>query len=228
MSGFRKKGERLIQQFLRVLTLLLVAVTALPVHEYAHALAADHFGDHTARDAGRLTLNPLVHLDFLGTLALLIFGFGWAKPTPVRVENLRRGKRHMALVALAGPAANVLLAFVLMVIFKVYLCFADISAPVGLTFSQVLYSMLDTNLYLAVFNLLPIPPLDGSRIVDALLPFNIRNRFMKFEKFFMLALVLLLYLGILQVPLNYLSEMLFSGLNWATAPVDFLLRLIGG
>ena len=212
---------------LRYLTMAVVIVTALPAHELAHGLAADRLGDHTAREQGRLTLNPFVHLDLFGTLALCLFGFGWAKPVPINSSRFKKPKRDLALTALAGPLANLLLGLVTMALFKVYVFYADMNSSAGWMFGQVIYTILWTNLTLSVFNLLPVPPLDGSKILDAALPFSIRMKMRKAEKFFYVALILLLYLGFLQIPLNFLSSLLFSGLNWATAPVDFLLRLIG-
>ncbi len=212
---------------LRYLTMAVVIVTALPAHELAHGLAADRLGDHTAREQGRLTLNPFVHLDLFGTLALFLFGFGWAKPVPINSSRFKKPKRDLALTALAGPLANLLLGLVTMALFKVYVFYADMNSSAGWMFGQVIYTILWTNLTLSVFNLLPVPPLDGSKILDAALPFSIRMKMRKAEKFFYVALILLLYLGFLQIPLNFLSSLLFSGLNWATAPVDFLLRLIG-
>ena len=212
---------------IRYLTMAVVAVTALPAHELAHGLAADRLGDHTAREQGRLTLNPFAHLDLFGTLALFLFGFGWAKPIPVNSGHFKKPARDLALTALAGPFANLLLGLFTMVVFKVYVFYGDMNSTSGLMFGQVIYTILWTNLTLSVFNLLPVPPLDGSKILDAVLPFSIRMKIKKAEKFFYVALILLLYLGFLQIPLNFLSNLLFSGLNWATAPVDFLLRMIG-
>ncbi len=212
---------------IRYLTMAVVVVTALPAHELAHGLAADRLGDHTAREQGRLTLNPFAHLDLFGTLALFLFGFGWAKPIPVNSGHFKKPARDLALTALAGPFANLLLGLFTMVVFKVYVFYGDMNSTSGLMFGQVIYTILWTNLTLSVFNLLPVPPLDGSKILDAVLPFSIRMKIKKAEKFFYVALILLLYLGFLQIPLNFLSNLLFSGLNWATAPVDFLLRMIG-
>ena len=103
---------------IRYLTMAVVVVTALPAHELAHGLAADRLGDHTAREQGRLTLNPFAHLDLFGTLALFLFGFGWAKPIPVNSGHFKKPARDLALTALAGPFANLLLGLFTMVVFK--------------------------------------------------------------------------------------------------------------
>ena len=154
-----------IETVIRYLTMAVVVVTALPVHELAHGLVADRLGDHTAREQGRLTLNPFAHLDLFGTLALLLFGFGWAKPVPVNPSHFKKPKRDMALTALAGPLSNILLALILMVVFKVYMFYGNMNSTAGLMFGQIIYTILWTNLTLAVFNLLPVPPLDGFGII---------------------------------------------------------------
>ena len=192
---------------IRYLTMAVVVVTSLPVHELAHGLTANWLGDHTAKDQGRLTLNPFAHLDLFGTLALLLFGFGWAKPVPINPSRFKKPKRDMALTALAGPLSNILLALVLMAIFKVYMFYGNINSTAGLIFG---------------------PPLVGAKILDAVLPLSFLMKMHKYEKYFYVALILLLYLGFLQIPLNFMGDLLFSGLNWATAPVDLLLQMIGG
>ena len=206
----------------------MVLVTAIPIHECAHAWASDKLGDPTAKNLGRLTLNPLPHLDVFGSILMIFTGFGWAKPVPVNPGHFKKPKRDMALTALAGPTSNVLLALLLMVIFKVYMFYGNIGSTVGLMFGQIIYTILWTNLTLAVFNLLPVPPLDGAKILNVVLPFSFQIKIRKYEKYFYVALVLLLYLGFLQIPLHFLGDMLFRGLNWATAPVDLLLQMIGG
>jgi len=144
---------------------LLAAVT---VHEYAHAYVADRLGDPTPRAHGRLTLNPLAHLDLVGTLLILLVGFGWAKPVPITPTNFRNWRRDTVIVAVAGPLANVTLLFVLGVPFKLGLLHAyGLGAE---PISGVLLTMMNINAMLAVFNLIPIPPLDGSKILLGLLP----------------------------------------------------------
>lgn len=151
---------------------------ALTVHEYAHGWVADRLGDPTAREAGRLTFNPLAHLDPIGTLMLFLVHFGWAKPVPVNPYNLRNPKRDMIWVSLAGPVANILLAVLCAQVLKGLF-------SMGIT-SDVLFRMLYygvlINLILAVFNLIPIPPLDGSKILMGLLPPEQAFRFAQLER----------------------------------------------
>lgn len=140
---------------------ILIAVT---FHEYAHAWMADRLGDPTPRLRGRLSLNPIVHLDLLGSLLLLVAGFGWAKPVQVNPRYFTNWRRGMMIVAVAGPLANITLAFLIGLPFQ--LALVDRSMLVG----QVALTAIYFNAVLAVFNLLPVPPLDGSRILSGLLP----------------------------------------------------------
>lgn len=138
---------------------LLVAVT---IHEFAHAWVADKLGDPTPRLAGRLTLNPLAHLDPIGTLALLIARIGWGKPVPIDPYNLPNPRRDAALISLAGPASNLILAIILALVIKII--------HPQLFITQLLIPIITINVGLAIFNLLPIPPLDGSKILVGFLP----------------------------------------------------------
>jgi Zn-dependent protease len=168
---FFDSPERAISAFI-VLGVLLVV--AFPVHEFAHAFVAYRLGDSTARLFGRLTLNPAAHFDPAGGLILALsiilsggnFGFGWAKPTPVNPANLRGGQRGDALVALAGPLSNLLLAGIAALIFR--LLFAT-GTSMPAIYDEVLYRFFVINLALMIFNLVPIPPLDGSHVLLALL-----------------------------------------------------------
>lgn len=137
-------------------------VLAISVHEYAHAVAADRLGDPTPRSQGRLTLDPRSHLDPLGTLALLFLGFGWGKPVIFDPYNLRNPRRDGALIAIAGPISNLLFALILSVIMKL--------APLPDLFSAITYILISMNVTLAIFNLVPIFPLDGEKILAGILP----------------------------------------------------------
>jgi Zn-dependent protease len=149
-------------QFRLLIIYALVLVIAISLHEFGHAFAADVQGDRTPRLAGRLTLNPLAHLDPIGTLAIVLAGFGWGKPVPFSPPALRNKRAGPSLVALAGPAVNVILA----VIAALLLAKGNFGSLVG-DFLQV---MLYLNIVLAIFNLIPIPPLDGSRLLTLFLP----------------------------------------------------------
>lgn len=200
----------------------VVLVTAMPVHEYAHGYVADRLGDDTARKQGRLTLNPFAHLDLLGSLLILFSGFGWAKPVPVNSGNFKHPKGGMALTALAGPLSNILMATLATVVYKLL---GDVM-PVfrNSDLMAVIYLLLgviiSTNLGLAVFNLLPVPPLDGSKIFAALLPDRFYYALMRYERYVMLALfALIFFTDILSRPLSFLAEGLLSFIDLITSPL---------
>lgn len=144
----------------------LAFVVALTFHECSHALAAYKLGDPTARNMGRLTLNPLKHLDLMGTLLLLLVGFGWAKPVPVNPRNYRNPKRDDIIVSLAGITSNILLAFLAT---PIYMLTIKHGSNIALVVSWFIYAFIQTNIVLALFNLIPISPLDGSHVLEDLL-----------------------------------------------------------
>ncbi len=173
---------------------LLIAFT---IHELAHALSADHFGDMTPRRMGRITLNPLAHLDPVGTIMLLVAGFGWAKPVMVNPYNMRGNPRTMmALVALAGPASNLLMASMAAIPFRLGLLNFTLASsnPIIPSLDFMLSQFLWINIILAIFNLIPIPPLDGYKILIGILPPNISYRLQPLEQYGMLILMALVFL----------------------------------
>ena len=194
---------------------LIVVFLALPVHEFAHGFIANKLGDPTARLTGRLTLNPFAHIDYFGAAAILIFGFGWAKPVGVNPRYFKNSKVGMALTALAGPVSNIIMAFISLLLLNVFtLVFSFSSNTVTLFIILFFFQFASINISLAVFNLLPVPPLDGSRILGVVLPTRIYFKVMQYERYISLALIFLLYIGVLSVPLSYLSGHLFAGVSW--------------
>jgi Zn-dependent protease len=165
-------GERDITAiFSALLVIVLLLLVCFPVHEFAHAYVATKLGDDTARLMGRVTLNPLVHLDLFGSLLFLIAGFGWAKPVPVNPNRLNGNPRtSYALVALAGPASNVILAILFALLFRLSAAILPADTALASMLFQGLGTAVLLNLFLALFNLIPIPPLDGSALLVALLP----------------------------------------------------------
>lgn len=165
--------------------LIPVILFSLTIHEYAHALVAYRLGDDTAKRQGRLSLNPLVHLDLLGTLLLFIVHFGWAKPVPVDPRNFRNPKKDMLLVALAGPVSNILTAIAAAVILKaVFENFGAIPPGSGVDVAvRMLVWFIYIGIVLAVFNMIPVPPLDGSRVLYGLLPDSLAYRYARFETY---------------------------------------------
>ena len=192
----------------------------LTVHEMSHGLAANALGDPTAKNRQRLSLNPLRHLDPFGTLMMLLFGFGWAKPVPVDMRYFKHPKRGMAITALAGPVSNFLLAFLALVLANMMIPLTYSTAWAGqwLNFFALLASL---SVGLGVFNLIPFPPLDGSKVVESLLPDKIYYKILRYERFGMLALMAALWMGILDAPLyamrNGVMNLLLSGSVWGQA-----------
>lgn len=192
---------------------LPIVLLSLSLHETAHGYVASKLGDPTARSLGRLTLNPLKHIDPIGFICMVLFGFGWAKPVPINTRYFKKPKRDMALTGAAGPISNLLLAFVFALFMRVEL---SIAARAELTqFTYQIFFWLETFLYLgirlnvslAVFNLIPIPPLDGSRIFLTLLPSRLYFSIMKYEKYIYLVLMAALFFGLLDTPINYVTEL---------------------
>jgi len=187
---------------------------AIMCHEFAHAYVANRRGDATAAEHGRLTLNPLAHIDPVGTLLLpliLVFTrspviFGWARPVPVNFSRLRDPRRDMALVGVAGPMANLLLAVVVAQIMKA------VAAGASEITLFVLVQLLMTNIFLAIFNLIPVPPLDGSRVAMGLLPVPAARMLARLEPYGMFFLVALLYTGTLQQVIGPAAAILMKAL----------------
>ena len=184
---------------LKISIMLVPALLAVTLHEVAHGFSAEKFGDPTARLLGRLTLNPLKHLDPIGTIALLVFGFGWARPVPVNANNLRHPQKDMIWVSLAGPLANLMLALFCALLLRVVVYVAaslpetsevlSYIKPVGLMAAFGLY----INIILCLFNLLPIPPLDGGRVLMGILPEKQSLMLRRIEPFGMLLIVFLIF-----------------------------------
>lgn len=197
---------------------LIIFVIATPIHESAHALVAKWLGDDTAAMQGRISLNPMAHFDLIGTISLFLLGIGWAKPVPVntyRCRKVKYQKTAMALTAAAGPISNVLMALVFMIIYKLVLLLAPPTQTVYY-FATVLHMVVEINLSLGVFNLLPIPPFDGSRIFLAFLPSKYYFAIMKYEQIIMYVVLALLFTGVLKIPFGVLSDLLYNGLDFIT------------
>lgn len=167
---------------------ILVAIT---IHEFSHAWAADYLGDPTARLKGRISLNPLVHLDLFGTMFLLFFGFGWGKPVPFDPYNLKNPRKDAALISAAGPASNFILAILCSIAIRL-LVFFNLSALFTIA-SFILIPLITLNILLGIFNLLPISPLDGFKIVGGMLSKEQAQSWYQLERFGMIFLLLLIF-----------------------------------
>jgi Zn-dependent protease len=175
---------------------LLTLVIALTVHEFSHAFVATRFGDETARLNGRLTLNPLKHLDIIGSLMLIIAGFGWARPVPVNPAALRRHSSSALMwVSLAGPASNFVLALVAAIILRLRIVPWVASTSILPSPADFLYTFFIINLVLMLFNLIPISPLDGEKIAEFLLPPTWADRFARIQPYGPIILLIIVFVG---------------------------------
>lgn len=236
MSGGTEEAKRLLIIFLMWLPIIMLS---LSFHEASHAFIAYKLGDPTARNFGRVTLNPVKHLDPIGFIAMLTIGFGWAKPCPVNTRNFRNPRKGFALSSLAGPVSNMILALgfaVLMAIFYlIYLIVAIVRGlaepPVFVDYIQMfLYYGIYLNVSLAIFNFLPVPPLDGSRILGLILPDKVYYAFLKYERYigigfavlvimlsqfnisiidFVVSPVTNLFCSIATLPINWIADLIF-------------------
>ena len=208
-----------------ILLSLPVMLMALSVHESAHGYAAYRLGDPTARNLGRITLNPIKHFDLFGFLSMLVFHIGWAKPVPINARHFRNPRRDFAIVGAAGPLSNICLAVIHLLLLRLVMLFTataytrgDLPAETGLTVLSlivyILYVGVAMNIILAIFNLIPIPPFDGSRIFYAFLPPKWYFGVMKYERYIMIGCIILFfglsYLGL--NPLVRLENWIIAGL----------------
>ena len=220
LSGILTNSKSFTQIVMYILSALIVIFLTLPFHEFAHAFVADLLGDKTARYQRRLTVNPFAHIDYFGALAIILFGFGWARPVPVNARNFKNGKAGMAVTALAGPVMNILLAFVT---YFIYYAVAA-NAKNNMVITCVLLFLdyyAQINVSFAVFNLIPIPPLDGWKVLSAFLPDRIYWRVLNYERYISFALILIVYMGVLDAPISMLSNVILN-------VITFIPRVIFG
>lgn len=220
-----------VPQLISLLFSLPCVLIAITFHEVAHGYAAYRLGDPTAASLGRLTLNPLKHLDPLGTLCMLLFRFGWARPVPINSRYFKKPRRDMAIVALAGPLTNIGLAFLGMLLYHIAGAVSSLLPQTGgRSFGATAMGLLivflsyffQLNASFAIFNLLPIPPLDGSRLLTLILPPKWYFKIMEYERWIALGMLVLLYIGVLDGPLSFLVNGLLGAMDWIISLIPFL------
>lgn len=226
------------QQLFEIIIRIPIVLISLSVHESAHAYAAYKLGDPTAKNLGRISLNPLKHLDPIGAISMVLFRIGWAKPVPIHSRNFKNPRLGMAISALAGPVSNLLLAFVTFIV-RAYLIHFALNGHLAFTFygdpifsssaGKILYVLILffenfflLNISLSVFNLIPVPPLDGSRILFVLLPDKAYFGIMKYEQIIYIGLMICIFTGVLDTPLNYVFNFFISIFNSVTQILPLL------
>lgn len=205
---------------MQILAVSMIVFLVMPLHEFAHGFIAYKLGDNTAKNMGRLRFSPSAHIDPVGALMILLVGFGWAKPVPVNPRNFKNPKVGMAITALAGPVSNILAAILGAVLYYVNILLAVKGILPSIAFDLLYYFLtyfISVNISLAVFNLIPIPPLDGSKILFAFLPDRIVYKICQYERQLHSILILLIAVGGLTGPLSFLQGLL----------ADFIMGIVG-
>lgn len=213
--SYLRNGEYLLA-IISILSSCFVVFCCLPIHELAHGFVAYKLGDNTAKNQGRLTFNPFAHLNPIGTIMIFLFGIGYARPVPINPNRFKNPKGGMALVAFAGPLANFIMAFVFNFVYVGLLSKFELTGFMG-AIMYFFYFAAWVNITLAVFNLFPIPPLDGSKILAALLPNRIYNKYMMYERYIMIALLVLLFIGVLDRPISIISGFFMKVISFLPA-----------
>lgn len=210
----------LVNNWINILINIPITLIALTGHELAHGWVSEKLGDPTPRQQGRMTLNPLAHLDLIGTLLMILTGFGWAKPVMVNPMYYKDRKKGMALTAAAGPAANLLMAFAALLIYTVIaLVFGKIGILMPSIAGKIVYIFIIRNLCFMVFNIIPIPPLDGAKVLGMFLPNKAYYTMLRYERYCMLIIMILSLAGVFGNIIGAGVNIVFSGLLKLISPL---------
>ena len=200
------RGGLTMELVLKLCARLFVVFCIAPIHEFAHALIAHKLGDDTAKLSGRLTINPLAHIDPIGALMIMLVGFGYLKPVPVNPRNFKNPKGGMALTALAGPVSNLIMAFIFTLFYCAVFRFSNVvSGTMAYSVAYFFMYAAQVNISLAVFNFIPVPPLDGSKIISVIIPEKYYFGIMKYERYIVLGVMALVLIGALDTPMALAS-----------------------
>lgn len=205
-----------------ILLSVLPALICITFHEVSHGYVAYRLGDNTAKNRGRLSLNPIKHLDIMGLIMMAVFHFGWAKPVPIDMRNFKNPKRGMAITALAGPLSNVVLSVIALVLYGL-LFNALVDTTIGYYLLQMIYLVAYISIAFAIFNIIPIPPMDGSKVLFSFFSDSTYMKLMRYERYGMIILVILIATDVLGAPLNIAVSFIFDKLFFIA---EFVYKLM--
>ena len=222
--------SRIIEYGVRILIIFMI----LPLHECAHAWSAKKLGDHTAEYQGRLTLNPIAHMDPIGSLCLILTGFGWAKPVPINPLNFRKYRAGIALTAAAGPISNLIAAFIGMIAFRFVMAipyggetlidFLNQTGPLYFAYLILSY-FISINIGLAIFKLIPIPPLDGSKVLSYFTSAEFDRKVQQYQMYIYVVFLVVMFTGVLNTPLNFISGLIYDLFVFLTDWIPLLVNV---